>query len=77
LSFHDTSARARSSIIIFQWEKNRDEIWKRVWSEDLDERKEEALVRLWKRKERKKREAEGGGREESEGLEEGLGLGLG
>jgi len=37
--------------------ENRDEIWKKVWSEDLDEKKGEALVRLWKRKERKKREA--------------------
>jgi len=37
--------------------ENREEIWKRIWSEDLDERKGEILVRLWKSKEIKKREA--------------------
>jgi len=37
--------------------ENREAIDKRIWSEDLDEEKGEALIKLWKRKERKKREA--------------------
>jgi len=54
--------------------ENRDEIWKRVWSEDLDERKGEVLVRLWKRKERTKRETKMEREREERGrLEESLG----
>jgi len=43
---------------------------RRIWSEDLDEKKGEALVRLWKRKERRRKESrlrEGGERERRNG----------
>jgi len=40
--------------------RNKEEIWDKVWSEDLDERKGELLVKIWKEKEkiRRKRESE-------------------
>jgi len=33
-------------------------VWERIWSEDLNERKEEVLVRIWKEKENAKRAKE-------------------
>jgi len=35
--------------------KNTEEIWNRLWGEDLDERKGEVLVKIWKEKERMER----------------------
>jgi len=35
--------------------ENREEIWKRIWSEDFDEEKGEILVKLWKSKAKKAR----------------------
>jgi len=40
--------------------RNKKEIWEKVWNEDLDERKGELLVKIWKMKEKigRKRERE-------------------
>jgi len=35
--------------------ENKEEVWDKIWSEDLDERKGEVLVRIWKGKEKAKR----------------------
>jgi len=35
---------------------NNKEIWDRIWSEDLDEEKGEVLVRIWKTKEKIRKE---------------------
>jgi len=48
----------------FKIGKRKEDIWKRIWSEDLDEKKGEILKRIWKTKEKVKR------REEEENLEE-------
>jgi len=40
--------------------ENKEDIWKRIkWSENLDERKGELLVRIWKEKEKLKRRETG------------------
>jgi len=40
-------------------------VWDRIWSEDLDERKGEVLVKIWKGKEKTKRAKEKKNIEES------------
>jgi len=35
--------------------ESKEDIWKKIWSEDLDDRKGELLVRIWKEKEKLKR----------------------
>jgi len=44
--------------------KRKEDIWKRIWSEDLDERKGEILVRIWKTKKKVKKRKEEGNLEE-------------
>jgi len=36
-------------------EESEAEVWDRIWSENLDERKGEVLVKIWKGKERAKK----------------------
>jgi len=38
--------------------ENKEEVWDRIWSQDLDEWKGEVLVRIWKEKEKAKRAKE-------------------
>jgi len=38
--------------------RNKEEIWEKVWSEDLDERKGEILVKIWKASEEIERRKE-------------------